>query len=205
MKFLLERAGTATAILFGSTLVADAHIIGARLGDFYMGALHPFTDLLDIILWVAMGVLAGSIGASRGRWLILLFPLGLVAGLAAASVSESVPAGPALDAGMILILGLLLAANARLSTPWLGALAFGLAVMRGAANAGGFGPETSRLLFAAGLACAGYVAITLTIALTLAFSRSDDSNVKGWRSIAIRALGGWIAAIGLMMAGMALA
>jgi urease accessory protein len=205
VKFLLERAGTAAAILLGSTIVADAHIIAARLGDFYMGALHPFTDLLDVVLWVAMGVLAGSLGASRGRWLILLFPLGLVAGLTAAGLSERVPAGPVLDAGLILALGLLLAANARLSTPWLGALAFGLAVMRGAANAGGIGPETSRLLFAAGLASAGYVAITLTMALTLAFRRSDDRNVTGWRSIAIRALGGWIAAVGLMMAGLALA
>jgi urease accessory protein len=80
-----------------------------------------------------------------------------------------------------------------------------LAVMRGAANAGDLGPETDRLLFAAGLACAGYAAITLTMALSVAFRRSDAGPSMAWRRIAIRAFGGWIAAIGLMMAGLAFA
>jgi hydrogenase/urease accessory protein HupE len=104
---------------------------------------------------------------------------------------------------MILVLGLLVAAEARLSTGLLAAIAFGLAVIRGTANADGLGPETDRVLFGAGLACAGYVAITLTMAVTLAFRRADGGPKTAWRGIAIRALGGWIAAIGLMMAGLA--
>lgn len=205
MRLSFGRALTAATILLGSTMAADAHIVASRLGDFYTGALHPFTDLEDLILWAAMGMLAGSRGASRGRWLILLFPLGLVAGLTAGRVSGFVPEGPAVNAGMILVLGLLLAAEARIPTVLLGAIAFGLAVMRGAANAGGVGPETNRLLFAAGLACAGYAAITLIMALTLAFRRTDGGIPTAWRRIAIRAFGGWIAAIGLMMVGLALA
>jgi urease accessory protein len=77
--------------------------------------------------------------------------------------------------------------------------------MRGAANAGGIGPDTNQLLYAAGLAGIGYVAITLTMAVTLAFRRTDGGASTAWRDIAIRALGGWIAAIGLMMAGLAFA
>ena len=65
---------------------------------------------------------------------------------------------------MILGLGLLLAAAPRIPTAPLCVIAFGLAVMRGAANAGDIGSDTNRLLFAAGLACAGYAAITLTMA-----------------------------------------
>ena len=115
-----------------------------------------------------------------------------------------------MNAGMILALGLLLAAAARIPTALLCAIAFGLAVMRGAANAGDLGPETDRLLFAAGLACAGYAAITLIMALTLAFRRPDaGTSLAGtsleWRGIAVRAFGGWVAAIGLMMVGFALA
>jgi urease accessory protein len=93
----------------------------------------------------------------------------------------------------------------RMPTALLCAIAFGLAVMRGAANAGDLGPETNRLLFAAGLACAGYAAITLAMALTLAFRRPDAGPSVAWRGIAIRAFGGWIAAIGLMMVGFAYA
>jgi hydrogenase/urease accessory protein HupE len=167
--------------------------------------LHPLTDLQDLILWTAIGVLAGSLGAARGRWLVLVFPLGLLAGLVLADGLGFISARPAIDAAMILVLGLLLAAALRIPTPLLCAIAFGLAVMRGAANASDLAPDANRLLFAAGLACAGYAAITLTMAVTLAFRRADAGSSTAWRGIAIRAFGGWIAAIGLMMVGFALA
>jgi urease accessory protein len=205
MRHRFVRASFAIATLVASVQAADAHIVASRLGDFYTGALHPLTDLKDLILWAAMGVLAGSLGASRGRWLVLVFPLGLLAGLVLGRATGFESAGPAADAGMILALGLLLAAAARIPTALLCAIAFGLAVMRGAANAGDLGPDTNRLLFAAGLAGAGYAAITLTIALTLAFRREEAGAATTWQGIAVRAFGGWIAAIGLMMVGLAFA
>ncbi len=205
MRYRFARASIATATLVASVQAADAHIVASRLGDFYTGALHPLTDLQDLILWAAMGVLAGSLGASRGRWLVLAFPLGLLAGLVLGRATGFVSAGPAADAGMILVLGLLLAAAVRMPTALLCAIAFGLAVMRGAANAGDVGPETNQPLYAAGLVCAGYAAITLTMALTLAFRRAEVGTSMAWRGIAIRAVGGWIAAIGIMMVGLALA
>lgn len=206
MNLRLGRTGwLAAAILISQAEAAEAHIVASRLGDFYAGAVHPLTDLQDIILWVAMGVLAGSLGATKGRWLVLVFPLGLLAGLVLGRVFDVASVGPAADAAMILALGLLLAAAARIPTALLCVIAFGLAVMRGAANAGDLGPETDHLLFAAGLACAGYAVITLTMALTLAFRPSDSDSSMAWRGIAIRAFGGWIAAIGLMMVGFTLA
>jgi urease accessory protein len=203
MRDRFARASIAIATLVASVQAADAHIVASRLGDFYAGALHPLTDLQDLILWAAMGVLAGSLGASRGRWLVLVFPLGLLAGLVLGRTTGFASAGPAADAAMILVLGLLLAAAARIPTALLCVIAFGLAVMRGAANAADLGLDTNRLLFAAGLACAGYAAITLTMALTLAFRQAEAGTATAWRGIAIRAFGGWIAAIGLMMAGLA--
>ena len=205
MRHRFAHTSIVIATLVASAQAADAHIVASRLGDFYTGALHPLTDLQDLILWVAMGVLAGSLGAAKGRWLVLVFPLGLLAGLILQRASGSVSPVPAADAGMILVLGLLLAASARIPTAMLCVIAFGLAVMRGAANAGDVGPDTNLLLFAAGLACVGYAAITLTMAVTLAFRRPDAGASMAWRGIAIRACGGWIAAIGLMMMGLAFA
>ncbi len=205
MNFRFASGWMAVAILFAHAQAAQAHIAASRLGAFYAGALHPLTDLQDIILWAAMGVLAGSLGAAKGRWLVLVFPLGLLAGLVLRRAFGVVSVQPAVDAGMILVLGLLLAAAARIPTALLCVIACGLAVVRGAANAGDLGPATDRLLFAAGLACAGYAAITLTMALTLAFRRPDAAPSMEWRGIAIRAFGGWVAAIGLMMVGFALA
>jgi urease accessory protein len=204
MRNLFGRAWVAAAALLVSAEAAHAHIIASRLGDFYAGALHPLTDLQDIVLWVAMGVLAGSLGASTGRWLVLVFPLGLLAGLGLGLAFGVGSAGAMADAGAIAVLGLLLVANIRIPAAPLCVIAAGLALWRGAANAGDLGPETNRLLFAAGLASAGYAAITLTMALTVAFRGADAGVSMAWRDIAIRAFGSWIAAIGLMMGGFAL-
>ncbi len=205
MRHTLGRACVGAAALIGAAPAADAHIVASRLGDFYAGALHPLTDLQDLILWIALGVLAGSLGAAKGRWLVLVFPLGLLAGLVLGLTSGGVSARPVADAGMVVVLGLLLAANVRIPTAPLCAAALGLAMMRGAANSGDVGSEANRLLFAAGLASAGYAAITLAMAVTLAFRGTDADPSIAWRGIAIRAFGSWIAAIGLMMGGFALA
>ncbi|WP_027556963.1 HupE/UreJ family protein [Bradyrhizobium sp. Cp5.3] len=204
MKLKFRRGWIAAALLLAQGGAAEAHIVAARLGDFYMGALHPFTDLQDVILWTATGVLAGSLGASRGRWLILAFPLGLLVGLPLGRIFGAASAGLA-DAAMMLAIGLMLAAAARIPTSALCAIAFGLAVMRGAANGADLGPDTDRVLFAAGLACVGYTIITLTMALTVVFRGTESDGSAPWRTIAVRALGGWIAAIGLMMASIVLA
>jgi urease accessory protein len=205
MNIRLGRGLIAAAVLLAQGGAAEAHIVASRLGDLYAGALHPLTDLQDIILWGAMGVLGGTLGAARGRWLVLVFPLGLLAGLALEQHFEITSTGPTVDAGIILALGLLLATAVRIPTVALCALAFALALIRGIANATDLGPETDRLLFAAGLAGSGYAVITLVTALVLAFRGADTGASISWRKITLQALGGWIAAIGLMMVGYGLA
>ncbi len=205
MNFRLGRGLIAAVVLLAQNSAAEAHIVASRLGDFYSGALHPLTDLQDIILWGAMGVLGGTLGAARGRWLVLVFPLGLLAGLALEQYFAIASTGSTVDAGIILALGLLLATAVRIPTVALCALAFALAVIRGMANATDLGPETDRLLFAAGLACGGYAVITLVMALVLAFRGADTGASISWRKVTLQALGGWIAAIGLMMVGYGLA
>ncbi|APG11095.1 hydrogenase/urease accessory protein HupE [Bradyrhizobium elkanii] len=202
MKLNCARLLMATAMLLAGANTAEAHIVAARLGDFYMGVVHPLTDLQDVVLWTATGVLAGTLGAAKGRWLIAVFPLGLLVGLSLGQVFSATSTQLS-DAAMMLAIGLLLAAAAQVPTFMLCAIAFAVAVIRGAANSADLGPETDRLLFAAGLACVGYGAITLAMALTAVFTNSD--GVASWRTIAVRALGGWIAAIGLMMASLVLA
>ncbi|MBG0812461.1 HupE/UreJ family protein [Methylosinus sp. H3A] len=195
-------AGALFFLLYAKT--ASAHIIGARLGDFYAGAVHPLTDLKDVILWFALGILAGSLGASNARSVLLLFPFGLLAGLTTGMTMNATSEGALVAAGALVLLGLLLALELRIHGGLLCAIALGLAAARGAANAGAVGPETNRLLFAAGLAVAGYVIIALVMASTLAF-RGAGTATQTWRRVAIRVLGSWIAALGLMMGGLTLA
>ncbi len=180
---------------------AEAHIVGARLGDFYAGALHPLTDPQDILLWLALGLLAGTRGPVRARWLVPGFPLALAAGAAIGLRFALVAPGPASNAAMTAALGLLLAVAVRLPGIALVLLAVFVGLLRGLANAGGIGPQTDPVLFTAGLTSAGYVVITLSTALAVQFHGQGG----GWRGIALRACGSWIAAIGVMMGGFALA
>ncbi len=183
------------------TRPAEAHIVSSRLGDFYAGAAHPLTGLQDVVLWIALGVLAGTQPAARARWLVAVFPAGLVAGFLLGLAGGMTSGVAALDAGCMVTLGGLIAMVVRLSAPALAAIAFAIGLVRGAANAGGVGHDTNATLFAAGFATAGYVAITLLPAVILTFRRSG----VGWRDVALRAGGSWIAAIGIMAGGYALA
>jgi urease accessory protein len=205
MNRLIGRSLCAAAPLLAVAQQAHAHIAAVRLGDFYSGALHPLTDLQDVVLWTALGLLAGTLGASKARWLVLALPLGLIAGLACGLKSGVSATAPVLDAAMMVTLGLLLATGIRLPAIALWVVALGLAIVRGIANAGGVGPQTNAVLFGAGLAVAGYAAITLIMALTLVFYGPGVEAAAAWRKIALRACGSWIAAIGLMMGGFALA
>ncbi|MGJ5206107.1 HupE/UreJ family protein [Bradyrhizobium sp. HKCCYLR20261] len=193
------------ALLLTQSHIAHAHIVSARLGDFYAGALHPLLTLQDVLVWMTLGLLAGSLGAASGRWLIVVFPLGLCAGLALAATTSIAALPPVVDAATILLLGLLLAASLRIPVALLCAIAFTLGVMRGTANAEELVAQTDRLLYAAGLACAGYVVITLVTAVALSFRRPDTEPTSSWRGITLRAVGGWVAAVGLMMAGLSFA
>ncbi len=197
----MKSIGIAVSFLtvFGSH-AAQAHIVGSRLGDFYAGALHPLTGLEDVILWTAMGVLAGTQPSNRARWLVLLFPAGLLAGLALGLATGFGAGTTIVDAGLMVALGSLLALAVRLPGPVLHVAALSLAIVRGAANAGGIAPQDNVVLFAAGFTVAGYAVITLTMAMTLAFRLPD----QGWRTVTLRAAGSWVAAIGIMIGGFAL-
>src|SRR5262249_15875951 len=115
-------------------------------------------------------------------------------------------------AALMTLLGLLVATAVRVPTAVLCLLAFGMAALRGLVNTGGVGPETNRTLFAAGLTVTAYAAITLIMAATVGFRGPVDSGTAagagaasaGWRRIAIRVCGSWIAAIGLMIGAFAL-
>lgn len=201
MKRWIALFGFVLASLAASAQAAQAHIVSIRLGDFYSGALHPLTDLQDAILWVALGLLASAVGSTERRWLVMIFPVGLLVGLAWGVPFGPTLTGPLATAAIIVVVGLLLAANLKVPAVLLWLIAFGIAVARGAASASDLTPDVNRLLFAAGLACAGYVVITMTMAITLAFRRTDAETSIGWRVVAVRTLGGWLAAIGIMAVG----
>jgi len=203
-KALRVALSAALALTFARS--ADAHIVASRLGDFYAGALHPLTDLQDVVLWIAVGLLAASVAPAQGRWLVPVVPAGSLAGLITGLVFNITSLSTVANAGLMIALGLLIATAVRIPALVIGVLAFGMTWMRGIVNAGGVAADTNQPLFAAGFTVAAYAVVTLLMAITVTFRAPTAANgVGAWRGIAIRVCGSWIAAIGLMMGAFALA
>ncbi|MDF2998478.1 MAG: hypothetical protein K0R27_4115 [Xanthobacteraceae bacterium] len=182
----------------GMPTAAHAHLVDTRLGDFYGGALHPLTDLQQILPWIALAALAAFQGPRRARWVVLVFPLALLAGGCASLVLPSPPFAPILDLSLVAITGLALAAAVSLPLPILLAIVAVMGLLHGYQNGEAMVASTDQVLFLSGVTAIGYAVLTLLTGAAIAFLR----GVGGWRPIALRASGSWVAAVGIMVLGL---
>ncbi|MGQ4274784.1 HupE/UreJ family protein [Terrihabitans sp. B22-R8] len=197
MRRFLRLAAIA-GLLIGLPGTAHAHLVDTRLGDFYGGALHPLTDLQQILPWIALAALSAFQGPKRARWVILAFPLALLAGCVAALVLPKPPFMAVFDLSLVALTGLALAAAISLPLPALLVLTIATGILHGYENADAMTGDTDRLLFFSGVAITGYAAVTLLTAVATAFLRGSGD----WRPIALRASGSWVAAVGIMVLGL---
>ena len=198
---LVAAIGLATlGMLLGMPSVAHAHLVDTRLGDFYGGALHPLTDFEQILPWLALAALAAFQGPQRARWMIVVFPLALLAGGAASLELPSPPFAPILGISLVAVTGLALAAAASLPLPVLLAITAVMGLLHGYQNGEAMVASTDQLLFLSGVTAVGYAVLTLVTGSAIAFLRGTG----GWRPIALRASGSWVAAVGIMVLGLQL-
>jgi ABC-type nickel/cobalt efflux system permease component RcnA len=59
---------------------ALAHLVNTNVGEFYAGILHPLTSVEYLFPAVALALLAGRCGTQAARWMVVFFPLALIAG-----------------------------------------------------------------------------------------------------------------------------
>jgi urease accessory protein len=195
VRALHRLAATTVALLAPSA--AQAHLIDSRLGDFYGGVLHPLTAFEEVLPWLALAALAAFQGAERARWLVVVFPLSLLAG-GALSQLPNPSFVPAVTVALIAITGLAVAAAVKLPLPVLLGLAGIMGLVHGYQNGQAMTATTDQLLFVAGVTAIGYAVMTIATGGAIAFLR----GVGGWRPIALRASGSWVAAVGIMVLGL---
>ncbi len=175
---------------------ADAHLNSTGMGPFYDGLMHFLMSPEDIVPVLALALLAGLRGASYGRRALFTLPtawlLGGLAGLSAMSTNPH----PFIAAAWFLMLGGLLAADAKISLRVTTALAALLGVYHGYINGAGMGQFETASVALLGLVFAIFVLIALAAAFVVRL-RAD------WARIAVRVAGSWIAASGLLMLGWA--
>lgn len=191
MKRLLIASGLA---VLGASSLAEAHLVTTGLGPLYDGVSHLFVTFDDLLPAVAMALLAGLNGTEAGRRALFVLPAAWLLGGAAGFASGLAPLPAGVTSLSLLALGVLTAADRRLSPAVVAALAAALGLAHGWLNGASIaaaGREPSGLF---GIAAAVFVLVALLAALAASLTRP-------WARIVVRVAGSWIAAIGLLSLG----
>jgi len=181
---------------FMCVLPAEAHLNSTGMGPFYDGLIHFLMSPEDIVPVLALALLAGLRGANYGRRALFTLPVAwFLGGLAGLTAVTAVP-HPFVAAAWFLLLGGLLAADAKLSMRLTTALAALLGLYHGYLNGTGMGQFGTAAVALIGLVFAVFVLIALAAAFVVQLRAH-------WARIAVRVAGSWIAASGLLMLGWA--
>jgi urease accessory protein len=175
---------------------AEAHLNSTGMGPLYDGLVHFATSPEDLIPALALALWAGLRGAGHGRRALFALPgawlLGGLVGLSASATNGS----PFVSSLWFLLLGGLLALDARLSPRVTTALAIGVGFEHGYLNGAGMGPPALAAVALVGLAFGVFALVAIAAALVVPLRAA-------WARIAVRVAGSWIAASGLLLLGWA--
>jgi len=174
---------------------AEAHLPTIGLGPVYDGIFHFLLSPEDLIPVIALALLSGQRGASFGRRILWIVPLawfsGGLLGMFAGAARSS-----ALTCVSFLLVGGLVAANAKISLRVITALAALLGFFHGYLNGTGISRFNDGTYAVLGLALAVFVVVAIFASLVIPLRRQ-------WTLIVVRVAGSWIAASGLLMLGWA--
>lgn len=173
---------------------AQAHFVDTGLGPILDGASHFLVSFDDLLPVVAFALLAGLGGAGAAKRALVALPAAWLASGAAgfAAGKAFLPAGT--TSVSLLVLGILVAANRRLSPAIATALATAIGLLHGWLNGAAIAVAGREALALAGIVAA---VIAVSALLAVPATRLDGPGAR----IAIRVAGSWIAAIGLLYLG----
>jgi hydrogenase/urease accessory protein HupE len=182
------------ALLFLGPGAAHAHLVTTGLGPVFDGVSHLFLSFDDLLPVVAMALLAGLNGQASGRRALFALPVAWLIGGIAGYASGVAPLPAATTSLSLLALGIMTAANVRLTPLLVTVIAAALGLLHGWLNG------TS--IAAAGREAMGLAGIVGAVFVLVALLAAPVSQLRvPWALIAVRVVGSWIAAIGLLLLG----
>ena len=191
------RRGLLAGLALLAPATAQAHLVNTGLGPFYDGISHFALTPEDLLPVLALALLAGQRGAATGRATLLALPAAwLLGGLTGLASATSASAG-ALSTVSLLVLGGLVAAEARLRPALVVGLAVGVGLLHGYLNGSAMAEAGPGALGLLGIIASLFVVAGLGAALVVGVR-------VPWGRVAVRVAGSWIAAIGLLSLGWSL-
>jgi hydrogenase/urease accessory protein HupE len=196
MRSRLVWMPAALLIWAGSPGRADAHLVNSGFGPFYDGVAHLFVTPEDLLVVVALALLAGLGGKPFGRAVLFVLPAAWLAGAVAGRMTAVSAGVPVLSAALLIALGGLVAADRRLQLALVAGAALACGLLNGCYNGAALAEAGSSGLAVAGIVCAVFVVVALVAGRVVSLE-------KEWARIVVRVAGSWIGAIGLLMLGWA--
>jgi hydrogenase/urease accessory protein HupE len=180
----------------GSPGRANAHLVNSGLGPFYDGVAHLFVTPEDVLVVLAVALLAGLGGKRHGRAVLFALPAAWLAGAVAGRLTELSAGLPVLSAALLIGLGALVAADRRLPLSLVAGLAVLCGLAHGCFNGAALAPGSAGGLAVVGIACAVFVVVALVAGQVVSLRAT-------WARIVVRVAGSWIGAVGLLLLGWA--
>ncbi|MDH5285893.1 MAG: HupE/UreJ family protein [Betaproteobacteria bacterium] len=173
---------------------AHAHLVETGFGAFYDGLAHVAVTPADLLVVVAVALLAGQRGSRAARLALFALPLAWLAGGIVGARWQGLVAWPLWTTLTFAMAGALVAANAKLRDAGVAVLAVVAGLLHGLVNGATMAPGGATPLALAG-------AVTAVFCATAILAAEVSALPAGWPRIAVRVAGSWIAAAGLLMVG----
>jgi urease accessory protein len=171
---------------------AAAHLVTTGMGPVYDGIGHLMLTPEDLVPVIALALFAGLRGAAAGRRTMFLLPASWFIGGCIGSAFGSIPSFP-LAALSFLVVGGLVASDLRVSPEAATALAVAIGLVHGFLNGAAL-KEGPGILGEVGIMTMLFIFVALGSALVVWMK-------KPWTRIAVRVVGSWVFASGLLMLG----
>lgn len=191
-------SGRRVLVAVGAILLpamAQAHLVNTGLGPFYDGVSHLALTPEDLLLVVALALLAGQGGAEVGRAVLFALPAAWLLGGMTGLARPTGAAFPVIAWLSVMTSGLLIAAGAR--TKLVVALAVGFGLLHGYFNGAALAQSSGGALMLGGIVMTVFVAVAFCAAPAVAAKAS-------WTRVVVRVAGSWISAIALLAIGWSL-
>ena len=172
---------------------AHAHLVETGFGAFYDGIVHLAVTPQDLLVVVALALLAGQRGARAARYALFALPVAWLLGGLIGARWPSAAVVPLLTTLSFALAGALVALDAKLRDVGVAALAIVAGLLHGLVNGATLPADVGRLALG-GAICAIFF-------LTAILSAEVTALPGGWPRIVVRVAGSWIAATGLLMLG----
>jgi hydrogenase/urease accessory protein HupE len=187
-------------ILLGTTISAvvllpadaSAHLVTTGMGPVYDGIGHLLLTPEDLVPALAVALYAGLRGRVPGKRALFFFPVAWLIGGFIGLAANTMPTFP-ISAFSFLLVGILIAADLRLSSNAFTVLAVAVGIMHGFFNG---------IALKAGPASLGLLGIMAALFVLVAIVSAFVVSLKPpWTRIVVRVAGSWVAAMGLLMIG----